>query len=511
MGLSGALSIAASGLDAIQAQLSVSSQNVANASTPGYAKESVAVSSLSAGGTGSGVVVGLTTRTVDTLLDATLYRQNAVVSSLQTTSDGLSGISALQGSTSAASGASGTLSDDLGNVQSGLLTLDADPTNAAAQQAVVSAASSLATSMNTMSAAYQTGRQAAQEAVGADVQQANAALTQIGKISDQITQLRATGISTADLENQRASVMTTLSNIVSVRFQETASGDMLVSTADGTALPTHQTDGPLATADATLGVASAYPATIPPITLNGKDVTGSLAGGVLGANITLRDRTLPTMQAQLDSVAQSLASRFSAQGLTLFTAADGTVPPAVGNGTSPAGEVGFSGEIQVNPAVTANAALIRDGTNDVTGSPTGASSFTTNTTRGSADTTLINRLLTYALGPDAQAGLTQPAATTSGLGIGGTLNAGFSGSSDIISLTTTVTAAQAATISQAASDLTNETATQSALTNKVAGVSGVSVDDEMASVVTLQNAYQANAKVIAAVQTMFTALLTAID
>jgi flagellar hook-associated protein 1 FlgK len=510
VGLSDSLTIASSGLDALQSQMSVASQNVANASTTGYVAETVSLSSRSAGSEGSGVVVGLTTRIVDDALESSLYSQNATVSALQTVNDGLSTVSALQGSTSADPGASGTLSGNVGNVQSSLLTLEADPSNAAAQQAVVSAANTLASGLRDTSTSYQAARQAAQDSIVTEVQSANTALGQIGKLSDQIAQLRADGLSTADLENQRATVMSDLSSTVSVRYQETSNGDMLVSMADGTALPTHQNSGPLATTNSTLDAASVYPGTIPAIALNGKEVTTSLAGGRLGANIGLRDQTLPTMQAQLDTFSQTLAARFDAQGLTLFVGATGTVPPASTAVASPAGEVGFSADITVNPAIVANGALIRDGTHDVVGSTTGASSFATNTTRGSSDTTLIDRLLNFALGPDVQAGVVQPPAPTAGLGVGGTLSASFSGATDITSLATNVTSVQAETIGQAATDLTSETAIQTALTTKVSSVSGVSVDDEMASIVALQNAYQANAKVITAMQSMFSALLTAV-
>ena len=57
---------------------------------------------------------------------------------------------------------------------------------------------------------------------------------------------------------------------------------------------------------------------------------GQLTGGQLGANITLRDTTLPTYQAELDEFSQNLASRFSAQGLTLFSDPTGNVPAGGG-------------------------------------------------------------------------------------------------------------------------------------------------------------------------------------
>ena len=109
-----------------------------------------------------------------------------------------------------------------------------------------------------------------------------------------------------------------------------------------------------------------------------------------------------------------------------------------------------------------------------------------------------------------QAGVAQPAAASSGLGVSGTLSSPYSGSTDLTSLASALTGSQAETINDVSSDLTNETAVQSSLSSKVAGVSGVSVDDELSSIVALQNAYAANAKVVTAVQTLFNDLLTAI-
>lgn len=511
MGLDSSLAIASSGLAAVQSEMAVASQNVANAGTAGYATETSSVSSRVAGDQLGGVLIGVTGRIVDNAMESSLYTQNALVSALTTTTDALSPISSLQGSTSADSGSSGTLSDDVGNLQTSLISLEADPDNDSGQTAVLAAAGTLASDIQTTAAAYQTQRQAAQEAIVDDVTTANSSLNLIGSLSDKIEEGRVAGLSTADLENQRAAAMTTLSGVLSVQFKETSTGDMLVSTQNGLSLPTHATDGPLATSDATVGVAAAYPGSIPGITLAGQDVTSSLTGGSLGSNIVLRDQTLPTMQAELDSFSATLSSRFDSQGLTLFTDSAGNLPGASATSLSPAGQVGFANVIQVNPAVTADPSTVRDGSHAVLGTDTGATDFTVNTDRGSSDTTLINRLLDYALGTDVQDNVSQAAASTTALGLNGTLSAPYTGSSDLTTLASTVTAAQAATISQATDDLTNQTAIQSSLTSKVNAVSGVSVDDEMSSLVALQNAYAANAKVVSAVQTMFTALLTAID
>lgn len=79
-----------------------------------------------------------------------------------------------------------------------------------------------------------------------------------------------------------------------------------------------------------------------------------------------------------------------------------------------------------------------------------------------------------------------------------------------MALATSLTANQAATANNASSSLSLAQTTQTNLSSSLAGTSTVSVDTEMANIVTLQNAYSANAKVISSVQSMFTALLNAV-
>ena len=522
LSLNTSLSIASSGLSAVQYELGVASQNVANASTPGYLSEVANVASRDAGGHGSGVSIQLTTRAVNDTLQNSLFTQNATVAGLGVTTNALSAISSVQGSTSADPSASDTLADNLGNLQNSFTALDADPSSTIQQQSVVSSASSLAASIQTLSDTYQTQRQDAQQAIPSEVDQINAGLNMIGTLSTQIMRLRGAGEDTADLENQRNAAMSTLSGSLSVNFTETASGDMLVSSAGGLSLPTHASSGQLSTQDANIGVADAYPASIPGIELNGTDVTALLTGGTLGANITLRDATLPTMQAELDGFSSTLASRFSAQGLTLFTDAAGNQPGPDPTAAPPTGMLGFSSGIQVNPAITADPALVRDGTTaiqdpapgatPVAGAiTTGASAFTPNPAGGPAGfTTLISRVLTNTLGSTLAAGVPQPAMTSTGLGAAGNLSAPYAGSGDLATLATTLTASQAQTISDATTQQTTQTDIQTTLQSNLTSSSGVSVDDQMANVVALQNAYEANAKVVSAIETMFGDLLTAI-
>ena len=504
MSLAAALAIASGGLTNINAQLALISNNVANASTPDYSVETANQQSLVGGTQPLGVQTEAATRAINLALQQAAFQQDTVVSGLTTTTSSLQQLDALQG----APGQGNDLGSLLGNVQSAFQTLLGDPSNTAQQSAVVSAAGNLTAAINTLSNGYTQQRQAAQNDIVTQVSNINADLSQIGVLSDQIVAAQGLGQSIANLENQRDAVVHSLSNIVGINTLVQPNGDLIVTTTSGTQLPTRGIANPVQTSGATLGPGASYAGgSIPPITLNGVDITSQLQGGSLGADITLRDSTLPTFQGELDEFSFSLASQFSAQGLTLFSDPNGNVP--AGGGTPvQSSYVGFAAEIQVNPAVLATPSLVRDGTQDIAGSPTGASAFTTNPPGGPAGfTTLINRVLDFALGADAQSGVPQPASNTTGLGPDGTLSAPYSPPATLADNATALVSAQAAVSSAATNQLTSEQTLQTTLNADVASVSGVNMDTEMSYMIELENAYGANARVVATVQAMFDQLL----
>ncbi len=96
MSLAGAISIADSGIANVSAQLALVSHNVANASTPSYAVETLDSESLTAGGVGMGVLTGPAVRAVNQALQGATLAQNATVAGLQTTQAALQSIDAAQ-------------------------------------------------------------------------------------------------------------------------------------------------------------------------------------------------------------------------------------------------------------------------------------------------------------------------------------------------------------------------------------------------------------------------------
>lgn len=503
-----ALLIATGEIGNVSSQFALISHNVANSGTPDYAVEEVGQTSLTAGGVGLGAQEETVTRSINTQLQNTLFGQNGEVSGLQTQQTALQQIDAAQGAV-----ASGTdIGSLLGALQNAFSDLEGEPDNATQQQQVVASAQALASQINGVSDAIGTARQNAQNAIVSGVAQLNSTLATLGSLSDQIMNAQAAGQSTADLQNQRDAAEDSLSQQISVRFINQPNGDLLVVTPSGMNLPIHAATPPFSTSPATVG-ASAYEGgggSIPPILYDGQDVTANLTGGSLGGNIALRDQTLPTQLADLDEFSETLASRFSAQGLTLFTDPTGAVPSGGGTPVQ-SGYVGFSGTIQVNPAVLANPSLVRDGTNAVAGSATGASAFTPNPPGGPTGfTTLISRVLNYTFGSDVQTGVAQPAPNVTGLGPAGTLSSGYAAPSDLAGLAAAVSGAQAETSANVSSQLTNAQSLQSSLQSQLASGSAVNLDQQMSQMIVLQNAYSSNARVLTTVQAMWGALLQAV-
>jgi flagellar hook-associated protein 1 len=508
MSLAGALSVATVSLANIDAQLGLVSNNVANASTPDYSSETANQESLVAGNQSLGVHSEPATRAINLALQQSLFQQDTIVAGLTTTTNSLQTIDALQGTP----GQGNDLGSLLGDVQDAYSTLLGDPSSAPQQSAVISAAGNLTNGINTLSNAYTQQRQAAQTDIVSAVSSANTDLSQIGTLNQQIVSAQIASQSTANLESQRDSVVHALSGILSIKTLNQPDGSLIVSTTSGTELPTQASIGPILTSGATIGPGATYAnGGIPAITLDNVDITSQIQGGQLGADITLRDQTLPGFQGELDEFSESLASRFQAQGLTLFSDPNGNVP-AGGGVPVQSTYVGFASEIQVNPAVIADPSLVRDGTQSLVNPPSGASSFTVNPPGGPAGfTTLINRVLQYTFGADVQAGVPQPAIATSGLGPDGTLSSPYIAPATLSENASALVAAQSAVSAAATSQLTAEQAVQTTLSNNMTAISGVNMDTQMSLMIELENSYGANAKVLSTVQAMFTQLLQVVQ
>ena len=504
MSLQSALLTARSGLLHTQRALTAAADNVANADTVGYTRKTAGATAIETGG----VRALPTTRDVDEALVTELNSRRAAAAGATLRAGLLSGIEAAHGSTEAG--------DGIGDLVAGLRTsfeeLAADPAQSGLQGAIVVAAQDLAGRLNEVSGTVAHARQRAQDSVVNEIFAINAGLRDIAGLTLRIKEQIALTGEAAALEDERDTAIAALSEAIEVKALKREDGGLVLVARNGLVLPLDRTSDAVVTSDAALDATSYHGSggTIPAITLAGQDVTGVLLGGRLAEAVALRDQTLPRYQAELDLAAATLAARFDAQGLTLFTDAAGAVPDtslAYAGSTM----VGFAGRIRVNAAVVDDPSLARDGTRAVTGDPSGAADFTPNPIGGPASfTTLIERVMDYGFGAEAQAGVAWSAIATGGLGPDGTLSSPFSAPATLEGYAAMVTATQTADSAAAAAKATSARAIVAGLEERFAQRSGVDVDGEMAAMVTLQNAYAANARVMLTVRAMWDTLLNAV-
>ena len=189
MSLDATLHVASSGLDSATRRLALASHNVANAGTPGYVKQVMDTAGRVADGRGMGVRTGPARRELDEHLQADLFKARADTGELDTRAAALAAIDAVQG----APGGGTTLPELLEGVREDFSALLRDPADGVQQRAVVSAADGLARGVNAVAEAVSSQRQAAQDALVADVTALNGALRDLGDLSDRIMEATAAG------------------------------------------------------------------------------------------------------------------------------------------------------------------------------------------------------------------------------------------------------------------------------------------------------------------------------
>lgn len=254
--------------------------------------------------------------------------------------------------------------DDPAGLGARLIALETAISGAAADSAsdqrlglVVTRLNEVTTTLSQTARTVQSLRQQADADVGRDVETLNAALLQVERLNADIAKLGAQGVDPSALMDQRQVVIDKIGQIVPVREVQQPQGKVALWTISGTQL----LDGkaarigfaatPTITADMTLAGGG-----LQGLTINGDpagpDGLGRLAGGSLGASMTLRDDHLVAAQTGLDQVAADLISRFADPAVDpTLTTGDGGLLTDAGAAHDPADIVGLAKRISVNAAV----------------------------------------------------------------------------------------------------------------------------------------------------------------
>ena len=509
MSIDAALLIARSGLMHTQRALSNAADNVANAETEGYTRKRIVAEAVSVNGQGMGVRSLGPVRDVDTALVNEMNKRKSELAAAELRDSVLARIEEAHGDPAKGEG----LGDLVGKLRSGFIELRHDPSQVVKQQAIVlNAAQILTDRLNDLSRVVGEARQSAHDGIVTEITKINATVRELAELTRNIVERTGAGEATADIEDKRDLALDHLSESVGFKAVRRENGGLLLLGAGGVTIPLSEKGDAFSVAPGVLAPAAYYggAGTIPPIVLEGTDVTPLISGGRLGEYLRLRDQTLPRYQAELDVAAAEIADRFEEEGLRLFTDPTGT-PPAL-SGPDPnlpyagGAQIGFAGRIQVNAEVRAEVRKLRDGTH-VQPPPPAVPWFTPNPVGGPAGfTTLIDRILTNSFAASNSQGSNWGGFATTGLGPDGSLSSPFGMPQTIEQYGILVTATQAS--DSAAAGAAVETAKQlsDGLQARFTRQSRVDVDSEMASLIQLQNAYAANARVISTAQTMWDSL-----
>jgi flagellar hook-associated protein 1 FlgK len=503
MSIDAALLIARSGLLHTQRALSNAADNVANAETEGYTRKRLPTASVNADGQGMGVLSIGPLRDVDTALVNEIHKRKSEMAAAEVRDSALARINEAHGDPAKAEG----LGDLVGKLRIAFIELSYDPSQVVKQQAVVlNAAQNLAQRFNDLTRVVVEARQAAHDGIVDEIGQVNANLREIATLTRNVMARQGSGASTADLNDKRDLALSRLSASMGVKAVWQDNGGLLLLGAGGVTIPLSETGDAFAVPNTVIGPHSYYGAggSVPGITLSGLDITLQIKGGRLGEYVQLRDQTLPRYQAELDIAIVEIADRFEEEGLRLFTDSTGAVPdPDLGYAAPGSTQIGFAGRIQVNPAVRAEVRLLRDGTH-VQPPPPATPWFTPNPVDGPAGfTRLIDRILENSFGDTRSNGGSWGGFATTGLGPDGKLSSPFGSPRTIEDYAMLVTSLQTSDSSAAASALETSKQLAQGLEARFTRQSRVNVDSEMASLIQLQNAYAANARVMSTAQTMW--------
>jgi len=424
--------------------MATTSNNVANANTPGYSREVPVVTTgdpITEGSLSFGT--GVILQKIESLRDPILQIQiNQATQQNSSLNASLTQLQQIQ--TQFASSTSG-IGADISNFFNSLQQLSPGPTDLTLRQSVLTAADTLATDFNTAASSLQTQRSNIDQNVVASITQVNSLTSQIASVDQQISNLQGAGQASSDgtLVDTQNDLIQQLSALIDVQVIPTDQG-ITLATSNGTTLVSGSQSFALTTQ---LGSGGAQH-----IMAGAEDITSSLIGGSLAGLIQIRDQEIPSIGNSLDQLAAGLANGLNtanAEGTDLNGAVGGNIfaPPPVGG-------VGAAATLTVSMTDPSKIAASSDGTTGSNGNLANLSAV--------ADTALAN------------------------------------GQTPIDSYANLVSQVGSATANTSA-DADSSNLILQQLQNENGSVSGVSLNEEAANLIQYQTAYQSAAKVVSTI------------
>jgi flagellar hook-associated protein 1 FlgK len=290
-----------SGLRASQTAISVASQNVTNANTPGYVRTEVTLTPRTQLGAGAGVDVSGIQRAANQFLDTASYIADAANGLATVRSDLLARAQANFGDPSSDTSMFGLLD----SFWSAVNEISVDPSSALRRDDAVSALQATYTEVQRVASSLNDLSTEADQRIADDVSNAQDLINRIADLNQQIRLNKNTGADPSAAENAQSALIDQLSSLMDVRVSQVAEGGVQVRTSGGALL---------------VGVSAASISYTPNgsttgahgvITLNAADGSQTnlepfLTSGEIKGLLQVRDQDLPNLQQALGGFAASL-------------------------------------------------------------------------------------------------------------------------------------------------------------------------------------------------------------
>jgi flagellar hook-associated protein 1 len=310
------LSIAKDALLAQQYGINVTAQNIANADTPGYTKQTPVFTSrtpISYNGLtfGSGVTIEEIIQARDSYLEERLRDQGTNLSGLE---EKEKYVMFLEGIFNEDSGYS--LSAQLNDFWNAWQDLSNNPSGELERTMVYETSSLLADNFTYLKENLHRVESHLNLSIEEGVHQVNQLITQLASLNSEIINLEATSPAN-DLKDQRNVVLEKLSSYLDIKCYEASDGNLSVLTKGGHILVDKANTSSILFEGGDIKLDS------------GDIITHSISGGKIGGWLELRDENIATYKANLDELAKSLifeVNKIHANGVgkDTFTEVQGT-------------------------------------------------------------------------------------------------------------------------------------------------------------------------------------------
>lgn len=354
--MSGIFSIGTSALNAAYVALRTAGNNVANANTPGYSRQTVAFSAqvgASIGGNyvGQGVMIADVARSYDAFLNRAANSAQSAASAAEARSNQLNQVDNLFANTTTGIGAS--LDAYFKQVQQ----VSQQPADPAARQALLSSANQLAARLADTGSRLQEARVNTDTQIALEIDAVNRYTSQIASLNDQIAIAQGSGRQPNDLLDARDTAIRNLNQSVRVNTVPQGDGSVNVFLGNGQSLVVGSRAMKMGTQ-----VDPADPQSIQLTVKDGPATTvlqsSLIGGGKIGGLMQFRQEDLPAVENELGRLATTLTDQVNAQhklgndlngaaGGNFFTPLTPTAFPSTANAGAATISVAFSNTTQL--------------------------------------------------------------------------------------------------------------------------------------------------------------------